>query len=84
MISDFQNVFVPLQKSLIASSSMAFACNAVERIVERVGHVRGALVAVARATGRVRGGGATNADALESKQECEKAAVAQHRSAVDG
>ena len=40
---------------------MAFACNAVERVVERVGHVRGALVAVARAAGRVRGGGATNA-----------------------
>ena len=25
MINDFQNAFVPLQKSLIASSSMAFA-----------------------------------------------------------
>ena len=45
---------------------MAFACNAIERVVERVGHVRGALVAVARAAGRagrVRGC-ATNAVAL--------------------
>ena len=66
MIRLFQNAFVPLQKSEIASSSMAFACNAVERVVERVGHVRGALVAVARAAGRagrVRGC-ATNAVAL--------------------
>ena len=63
MISCFQNAFVPLQKSEIASSSMAFAFNAVERVVERVGHVRGALVANARAAGRVRGC-ATNAVAL--------------------
>ena len=63
MISCFQNAFVPLQKSLIASLSMAFACNAVERVVERAGLVRGALVAVARAAGRVRGC-ATNAVAL--------------------
>ena len=72
MISCFQNAFVPLQKSEIASSSMAFAFNAVERVVERVGHVRGALVANARAAGRVRGGVATNAEALESHRSARK------------
>ena len=41
MISDFQNAFVPLQKSLIASASMA--CNAVAR----AGLVRGATNAEA-------------------------------------
>ena len=67
MIRLFQNAFVPLQKSEIASSSRAFASNAVERVAERVDHVRGALVAVARAAGRVRGAGATNAAALQEK-----------------
>ena len=47
---------------------MAFACNVIERVVERVGHVRGALVANARAAGRVRGC-ATNAAALLESQK---------------
>ena len=47
---------------------MAFARNAVERVVARVGHVRGALVAVARA-GRVRG---VASNAVVEPQESQK------------
>ena len=72
MISDFQKAFVPLQKSLIASSSMAFARAGVAGLMP----LRGATNAVALQNSQkgTRGLRDDGIDAIDGMQ-CERAAT---------